>query len=190
MPHELGLDPGARRDPDPRDLRAKQREVQQRERADEGRVSREPRELGRAGRRQPQAGLEREDPHDDEDARQRPRKGGHQGHQNVERRRQPPAQPPVEAHERRLDPDRQERADLEVEQQPRVARLAKLAPHSTGEQKRPDGERRALPDPELGGRSAEDHVRAEPERCEEAMPPSSERAQGNKPADERFHPMM
>jgi len=56
---------------------------------------------------------------------QRTGESRHKRDQNVDRRRKASVEPPVEPHERRLEPDREQRADIDIQEElgraPRVA---------------------------------------------------------------------
>ena len=116
-----------------------------------------------------------------------PRERGDERHQHVDRRREAAARAAVEPHERRLEPDREQRADLDVEEQRRVARQAELRPQPLAEEERPGNGREDGDRPERSRGASGDHPRGQHAGRKEPIAGAGEAANEERRTNERVH---
>ena len=131
--------------------------------------------------------VERDDPRDHGQAGGRPPERRDQRDEHVRRRREATRERPVEAEQRRVETDREQRAELEVEGELRVAGEAELRAEALHEEKRPDDAERDRERSERSRRAAEDDVGREPTRQRDPVAHPDDAPEQERRADERIH---
>lgn len=185
--HNLLLHARPSRRPDPCDLRAQEGEVQERERRHERGVDREGAPVVLAEREAPNGGLHHDHPRHHHAAGERSRERGDDGDEDVHGGGERTIEPPFEAQERRVQADRQERANLDVHEEGRFPGHAQLRVQPGGQEQTPDDERRSLPDPERTHGPAGDNERAEGEGEGDAVPAAEGATEEQGASHERVH---
>ena len=141
-----------------------------------------------AEREAPDGRLEDDDPRDDHPAGERPRERGDDRDEDVDGRRERPVEPPFVPEQRRVESDREERADLDVhpEAAPRRSRAASPGAAKTS-RSAPHDERRHLADPERRHRAARHDERAESDGEDQPVPAPEGATEEQRASHERVH---
>ena len=184
---ELALDTRAGGHTNARDLGPEQQQVQESERGREARLGRQGLEARLAERLVADERIEDDDPADDGEAGHRPPERGNERHEHVRRRGEASGERAVEPQEYGVEPDREERAELEIEEEGRITREAELRPQPLAEEEGPDDGREDGNRSERSGGASRDHPSRQHAGRNEPIAGAGEAANEERRTNERVH---